>query len=430
MHGTICIRKLAHGERSQEMRFGRFLANRRVTVERLIEGWSDQTRHAVAGRHVLAIQDTSEIKFTTTEDDRRGLGKVKKGNSYGVLLHAMLAVDADSGSALGLVAGHVWTRNGTVTTPHAKRRLADKELARWPATVDAARPVLAAAATVTVVNDREGEFFAHWCRTPGGKVHLLTRLMNDHAVAEGGTVRSTIADTPPAGTAAVEPRAPRPPGAHRPAGDPLRVDASETAVQHRRPRPARPYPGQRRGGPRVDPPHGAEPVHWILLTFHPVETLNHAWRIVGWYRRRWTIKQFFRTLKRQGLRIEYSQITTADRLCKMVAIAAKAAAIVMQLVHARDGRQHQPADIAFSPGEMSHRSPKPPNAGQNRSTEEPAHPSLPRVGCMDHRKARRVAHLREETAGTHYLPQRLEILRALFQGSRIIGSSVKDVLMP
>src|SRR5882724_2831447 len=160
-HGTVCVRQLAQSERSQEMRFGRFLANQRVTVDRLIEGWSEQTRHAVGGRHVLAIQDTSEIKFATTEDDRRGLGKVKKGKSHGVLLHAMLAVDADSGAALGLVAGQVWTRNGAVGTSHAKRRLTDKESVRWPATVDAARPVLAGAATVTVVNDREGEFFAH-----------------------------------------------------------------------------------------------------------------------------------------------------------------------------------------------------------------------------------------------------------------------------
>ena len=99
----------------------------RVTVERLIEGWSEQTRLAVAGRHVLAIQDTSEIKFSTSEEDRRGLGKIKKGNAYGVLLHAMLAVDADTGNCLGLVGGHVWTRGEKNETPHAQRGLADKE---------------------------------------------------------------------------------------------------------------------------------------------------------------------------------------------------------------------------------------------------------------------------------------------------------------
>jgi hypothetical protein len=59
------------------------LNNVRVTVEALIEGWSTQTRIASRDRHVLAIQDTSDIKFATTPDDRRGLGKVGKGNVLG-----------------------------------------------------------------------------------------------------------------------------------------------------------------------------------------------------------------------------------------------------------------------------------------------------------------------------------------------------------
>ena len=100
------------------------------------------------------------------------------------------------------------------------------------------------------------------------------------------------------------------------------------------------------------PPKDAEPVHWILLTTHDAGTLEHAWRIVEWYRRRWIIEQFFRTLKQQGLRIEDSQLTTADRLCRLIAIAASAAAIVMQLVQARDGNEKLAADIAFSDGEI------------------------------------------------------------------------------
>jgi len=94
------------------MRYWRFIANSRVTVDRLVEGWSEQTRIAVRDRHVLAIQDTSDIKFSTTQDDRRGLGKVGKGNVFGVLLHAMITVDADSGACLGLAGGKVWTRKG------------------------------------------------------------------------------------------------------------------------------------------------------------------------------------------------------------------------------------------------------------------------------------------------------------------------------
>src|ERR1700759_268476 len=108
--GTVSLRQMASGRWAAEMGFWRFIRNSRITVERLIEGWSDQTRVAAAGRHVLAIQDTSEIKFSTSEDDRRGLGKGKKGNAYGVLLHAMLAVDAERSHCLGLVGGQVWTR--------------------------------------------------------------------------------------------------------------------------------------------------------------------------------------------------------------------------------------------------------------------------------------------------------------------------------
>src|SRR5215813_4558280 len=131
---NVCVRRLAQGSWAAQMRFWRFLANERVTVEKLIEGWSGRTQVAAAGRHVLAIQDTSEIRFATTPENRRGLGKVKKGNSHGVLMHAMIGVDADSGALLGLVGGRIWTRKGDVETPHAKRRLTDKESARWVVT--------------------------------------------------------------------------------------------------------------------------------------------------------------------------------------------------------------------------------------------------------------------------------------------------------
>jgi hypothetical protein len=162
---TVCLRRLAQGRWAQQMQFWRFMANDRVTVAKLIEGWSDRTRGAALGRHILAIQDTSELKFTTTADDRRGLGKVKKGNAYGVLLHAMIGVDADSGVMLGLVGGQIWTRQGDVETPHGKRRLTEKESARWIATAEQAKQSLAGASLVTVVADRESDFYANWACT-------------------------------------------------------------------------------------------------------------------------------------------------------------------------------------------------------------------------------------------------------------------------
>src|SRR5271167_483083 len=159
---TICLRQLAEGDRAQEVAFGRFLANEKVTAGRLIEGWSERTASAVAGRHVLAIQDTSEINFKTKRGRRRGLGEIGKGVGRGVLVHAMVAVDADNGACLGLVAGSIYTRKGRVETPHTKRTLEDKESRRWIDTAAAAKPVLAQAASVTVVADRESDIYAEW----------------------------------------------------------------------------------------------------------------------------------------------------------------------------------------------------------------------------------------------------------------------------
>ena len=102
----------------------------------------------------------------------------------------------------------------------------------------------------------------------------------------------------------------------------------------------------------IDAPPGVEPVLWQLLTTHPVEDAAMAWRVVGWYRQRWIIEQFFRTLKQQGLQLEDSQLESADRLLKLTAIAARAACTIMQLVQARDGAPGQDAQIAFTPHEI------------------------------------------------------------------------------
>jgi hypothetical protein len=100
------------------------------------------------------------------------------------------------------------------------------------------------------------------------------------------------------------------------------------------------------------PPKGAKPLRWLLLTTHAVETTAEAWKLVAWYRQRWIIEQFFRLLKKQGLKIEDSQIQSASRLEKLTAIAARAAAIVIQLVQARHGGEDQDAAIVFTHDEI------------------------------------------------------------------------------
>src|SRR5271169_4146342 len=141
MRKTVCLRRLG-GDRRGELRAGRFFASPKVTAEKIVDGWSERTGAACAGRHVLAIQDRSEVKFPTTAQRRRGLGPVGKGNAYGVLVHAMIAVDAATGACLGLVGGDAWTRAGVNPTPHRKRPLEERESIRWVDTAQRAKHVL------------------------------------------------------------------------------------------------------------------------------------------------------------------------------------------------------------------------------------------------------------------------------------------------
>ena len=63
--------------------------------------------------------------------------------------------------ALGLVAGRIWTRPGRVTVTHDKRALEDKDLSALGEHGMAAK-VLADARMVTVIGDRESDFYAAW----------------------------------------------------------------------------------------------------------------------------------------------------------------------------------------------------------------------------------------------------------------------------
>ncbi len=352
---SVCLRRLARGRRSQLVGFGRFLANRRVTVDRLIEGWSDQTAVAATGRHVLAIQDTSEINFRTTTKRWRGLGKIGKGGGRGVLLHAMLGLDANTGSCLGMVAGRIWTRRGRVKIAHQKRRTKNKESHRWITTAERAKTVLAAAAMVTVVADRESDIFAEWATLPGPNFHLITRSMHDRCLVNGEslyTAAERFAFTTTRIVALPERDGKR---RARLAALTLRFGKVELARPRNSLEPNLPQSVALTLVEVVerDPPTGTEAVHWRLLTTHEVPDAKAAWQIVDWYKMRWTIEQFWRLLKLQGLRLEDSQLETAERLIKLTAIAVKAAAITLQLLQARDGPSSEPAMVAFAQHEIA-----------------------------------------------------------------------------
>lgn len=349
---TVCLRRLG-GDRGGELRAGRFFANPKVTAAKIVSGWGGQTRSAVAGRHVLAIEDTTAVSFATPSEcksakrgkTRRGLGPLNEGSAHGLLAHVMLAVDADSRAWLGLVGGEVWNREGFIKTPEWKRPLVQRESRRWVETAEPAAPVLAPAAMVTVVTDREGDMYPLWGRVPALGWHVLSRVRRP-------SVRPMAAAFAVAGTRTLALPA-RPGQAKRKARLAVRfgtVDIMRSPNEKDRslPKTVRLTLIDVR---EIDPPAGVEAIDWQLLTTHEVATADKAWQVIGWYQLRWCIEQLFRIMKSQGLQLEDSQMDSAERLTKLTAAAVKAACITLQLVQERDGTHGLAAEMVFSEAE-------------------------------------------------------------------------------
>jgi hypothetical protein len=326
-----------------------------VTVKEILETAAERTNQAAAGRHVLVIQDTSEINYQAKAGRKRNLGQVGNGTDAGLFVHPALAVDAEDGSVLGLAAATIWRRTKVKDPNYQELPIEEKESHRWIATPIAAREALKDAALVTAVSDRESDIYEMFARVPDERTHVLARAQHDRKLGKASkSLFKTIAAQPVAGFIEFD-LVGRPGRLARKVA--LTVRFCEVSLRQ-------PRVGADRRDPRElnltvvevreeNPPPGEEPILWRLLTTHKVVSLEDARQIVDWYRLRWTIEQWFRTLKSQGMALEESLIADGEALERLAAATLVAACMVMQLVNGRDeaGRRHK-ASRLFSPDEI------------------------------------------------------------------------------
>jgi hypothetical protein len=352
---SVCLRRLGKGH-AGEVRYSRFLNSSHVTPAEMLATAATHCAARVCGRHVLAIQDTSEINYQAHAGRCRGLGLASNGSDLGFFIHPCLAVDAAHGGIIGLAGGQVWKRPGKITTDRKKRAIADKESRRWIDVARASIETLGAAAAVTVVCDREGDIYDLFAAVAdaGPRAHLLVRAARDRSLAEEADLLFAHVDALPE--------------RHRyrievPAKQGRKKRAATVAlafdrIEIKRPgRAAKTLPN--RIGLNVvvvreiDPPKGVEPVRWVLLTTHAVDSVAAAIEIVGWYRLRWHVEQLFRALKTDGFNVEDSQVVEGHALMNLVTAALIAAMLTLQLTLARDGVTRQPVSDGFNETEVT-----------------------------------------------------------------------------
>jgi hypothetical protein len=266
-------------------------------------------------------------------------------------------VDAASSAVIGLVDANVWNRRGGKVKPRRARETKQKESQRWLDGTTRAGTVLAAANSITAVSDRESDIYEHFARRPSN-VDLIARacqnrLIETEDAKQVDRLFAHVDSLPEQGRF----------GVTIPAAPGRKERVSELAVRFSLVVLRKPVHGAAPDLPatvtltmvdvrETTAPKDGKPIHWRLLTTHTVTQLSEARRIVDLYRMRWTIEEYFHTLKTAGFDIEAADISDPQVMIKFVAAASVAAVTVMQLVKARDGTTEQNLTDAFDPADQ------------------------------------------------------------------------------
>ena len=346
------VLKTVGGDRAGEAAINRWLGHEDVDPAAILAPHVARTRAAVQGRRVVVAQDTTEVNFAGRARRRKGLGPGGDGVSPGFFGHPQVVVEIETGAVIGIAGAEFWTRAPTKVDARNTRTLEDKESRRWLTGAETAGRELAGAAQIVVVGDRESDMYGSFAARPAC-VELIARAAQDRALADGTGLKAAAAGWPALATARVAVAA-KPAGAkggpHAARTATVEVRAGRVTILRPKGRTAN------RGDPEsielglvvvreIDPPAGAEPLLWRLLTTLPVATAPQAQEVVALYRLRWRIEEVFRVLKKDGLDLEASQVTEAKRLFNLAASGLVASVRILQLVDARDGSSRPATDV-------------------------------------------------------------------------------------
>lgn len=328
----------------------RFFQNENVKVGEILAAHRCRTVLR-AGKHktVLALQDTSYLVYTS-HSKTKGLGKmslkegknVKKIYSNGLVVHTRLAVTTE-GLPLGLLDQKIFSRklrskktgkaNGA--KPHDRLPVEEKESHRWLETLENTKEIKGDIEIVTVC-DREADLYdffkcSHQISAPVLVRASASRTINRNSrYAEKGVVKlwEHMCREPETGSYTIDiPKTSKTKQCKERKARTATVTLRFGSFTFN---PPRNNPKHNAGHlPYIEmnaiyvvepnPPHGEDPVEWMLLTSLPVRSFDEAYEKVMWYCLRWRIEMYFKVLK-SGFRVEACRLGSADRLARYLTV--------------------------------------------------------------------------------------------------------------
>jgi Transposase DNA-binding/Transposase DDE domain len=295
--------------------------------------WQATRQQARQAHTVLFVQDTSDLDFTAHRQTK-GLGWIGNTGGRGFLLHSCLAVRPTAvPEILGLADQRVWTRHevkkGTET--RAARAKRPKESDAWAQVVETIGPAASDQRWVSV-SDRASDIFSFVRRARAQNWHCLWRVGQNRMVLTVNGREAKLLDWVrrlPAQTETVlelRGRTEQPPRTVR-----LQVAWSAVAL-------CPPRNGQEL---RQEPVAGwcvrcwetgkrKNALEWVLFTTVPVTDAASALERIEWYRLRWVVEEYHKSLK-TGCAMECRQLQSAPGLRALLGLLAIVAVRLLQL---------------------------------------------------------------------------------------------------
>ena len=356
---SIILRQLA-SDRNEEVALGRFLRNKAVKPELMIEEACQKTSEISEGLDVLLIEDTSTLGFGLNTRIE-GLSETGDGKGKGFYLHPVLSVDANSGHLLGLASAKQYDRKARIVDVAQRRRdrcrekLGQKESYRWYEEISNSLVHGKKANSYTVVADREADIYELLVLLTCLGMDFVIRSSHNRAVnyPEKNTLVKMLSKQEVQGTYSQALPATDKRSAHT-----AYLQVKWVEIEISRPRAGtgtKHLPKQQRVividvEEKAESVVGKEqPIHWRLLTSHEVLKLDDALKIIRYYIQRWIIEQFFRTLKKKGLDIQSAQVESVGAAKNLTALSLLSAVKTMQLVQARNEDEGLKMGDVFDP---------------------------------------------------------------------------------
>lgn len=364
---TVIMNKIA-GSHADNMAYSRFFNNESVTVPFILQALQNKVVQVSKGKHVLCIQDTSEInyqkhrKFFRTDDE--DIGPVGNNRNIGFFIHPTMVVDTGGYFPLGLSALHIWNRKMDKKDKHERDYkhlpIEEKESYRWISSGQKSVELLAGTVDhITFIGDRESDMYEEFVALKSAHADVLVRCKENRLLyREAQKLYEYLSTQPLAGTYKICVRTDK--RKNRESREAL-IEVRFCKVKVCRPKNHldKTLPDYieltaiEAKESNLTVPSNEKPIHWRLLTTHNVSDIASAITIITWYKTRWLIEELFRLLKQKGIDIESSQLESGKGLKKLAVMAMEVALRILQLKQDRDGLCSMEASIAFTPEEMA-----------------------------------------------------------------------------